>query len=69
MFMDEPFEKMSSNNVKKMIDFFKEQNLQVIFCGASKMDCIGVNCGAIIPVLKKDRCHMTIGSVNYKRTA
>ena len=69
MFMDEPFEKMSSNNVKKMIDFFREQNLQVIFCGASKMDCIGENCGAIIPVLKKDRCHMTIGSVNYKRTA
>ena len=69
MFMDEPFEKMSSNNVKKMIDFFREQNLQVIFCGASKMDCIGENCGAIIPVLKKDRCHMTIGSVNYKQIA
>lgn len=69
MFMDEPFEKMSSNNVKKMIEFFKEQNLQVVFCGASKMDCIGENCGAIIPVLKKDRCHMTIGSVEYKRIA
>lgn len=69
MFMDEPFEKMSSSNVKRMMDFFRAQNLQVIFCGASKMDCIGENCGVILPVLKKDRCHMTLGSVEYKSVA
>ncbi|MDE7433083.1 MAG: hypothetical protein K2N34_14380, partial [Lachnospiraceae bacterium] len=32
IFIDEPFEKMSDHNIKLMLDFFKNQNFQVIFC-------------------------------------
>lgn len=66
MMMDEPFEKMSSENVKKMMELFDELNLQVIFCGASKMESIGEKCGVIVPVLKISKQHMTTGSVEFK---
>ena len=66
MMMDEPFEKMSSENVKKMMELFDELNLQVIFCGASKMESIGEKCGIIIPVLKISKQHMTTGSIEFK---
>lgn len=64
--LDEPFEKMSSENVKKTMELFKELKLQAIFCGASKMDSIGENCGTIIPVLKLSKKNMTVGSVEEK---
>lgn len=34
VFMDEPFEKMSEQNIERMIQFMKEQNLQMVFCAA-----------------------------------
>lgn len=64
--LDEPFEKMSSENVKKTMELFRELRLQAIFCGASKMDSIGENCGTIIPVLKLSKKNMTVGSVEEK---
>jgi uncharacterized protein YPO0396 len=64
--LDEPFEKMSSENVKKTMELFKELKLQAIFCGASKMDSIGENCKTVIPVLKLSKKQMTVGSVEVK---
>lgn len=66
IFIDEPFEKMSDHNIKLMLDFFKNQNFQVIFCAPpNKLESIGSECGVIIPVLKISNDNMQIGQVKF----
>lgn len=66
IFIDEPFEKMSDHNIKLMLDFFKTQNFQVIFCAPpNKLESIGSECGVIIPVLKISNDNMQIGKVKF----
>ena len=66
IFIDEPFEKMSDHNIKLMLDFFKNQNFQVIFCAPpNKLESIGSECGVIIPVLKVSNDNMQIGTVKF----
>lgn len=66
IFIDEPFEKMSDHNIKLMLDFFKNQNFQVIFCAPpNKLESIGSECGVIIPVLKITNDNMQIGKVKF----
>lgn len=66
IFIDEPFEKMSDHNIKLMLEFFKNQDFQVIFCAPpNKTDSIGYECNAIIPVIKLRNDNMQIGSVQF----
>lgn len=66
IFIDEPFEKMSDHNIKLMLDFFKNQNFQVIFCAPpNKLESIGSECGVIIPVLKVSNDNMQIGEIRF----
>lgn len=66
IFIDEPFEKMSDHNIKLMLEFFKNQNFQVIFCAPpNKLESIGNECGVIIPVLKISNDNMQIGKVKF----
>lgn len=66
LFIDEPFEKMSDHNIKLMLDFFVDQDFQVIFCAPpNKLESIGNECGIIIPVLKKSNENMQIGQVRF----
>ena len=66
LFIDEPFEKMSDHNIKLMLDFFRDQNFQVIFCAPpNKLESIGSECGVIIPVLKNGNDDMQIGKVKF----
>ena len=66
LFIDEPFEKMSDHNIKLMLDFFKNQDFQVIFCAPpNKLESIGNECGVIIPVLKISNDNMQIGKVKF----
>ena len=66
IFIDEPFEKMSDDNIKKMLEFFKQQNFQVILCAPSnKMDSIGSECNTIVPVLKIKNEKMLVGKVQF----
>ncbi len=66
IFIDEPFEKMSDHNIKLMLDFFKNQDFQVIFCAPpNKLESIGSECGVIIPVLKLSNDNMQIGKVKF----
>lgn len=66
IFIDEPFEKMSDHNIKLMLEFFKNQDFQVIFCAPpNKLESIGSECGVIIPVLKLSNDNMQIGKVRF----
>lgn len=66
LFIDEPFEKMSDHNIKLMLEFFKNQDFQVIFCAPpNKLESIGNECGVIIPVLKISNDNMQIGKVRF----
>ena len=66
LIIDEPFEKMSDHNIKLMLDFFKNQNFQVIFCAPpNKLESIGSECGVIIPVLKISNDNMQIGEIKF----
>lgn len=68
IFIDEPFEKMSDLNIKKMLNFFKEQNFQVILCApTNRMDSIGTECDIIIPVIKDSKENMLIGKEIIKK--
>ncbi|MGM9942150.1 MAG: SbcC/MukB-like Walker B domain-containing protein [Bulleidia sp.] len=66
VFIDEPFEKMSDKNIRVMLDFFRSQHFQVIFCAPpNKLDSIGKQCDAIIPVRKIHKSNMTLGAVRF----
>jgi DNA repair exonuclease SbcCD ATPase subunit len=63
VFIDEPFAKMDPSNVKIMLDFMKEQNLQMIFCAPDKTELIGNECNVILPVLRTRADLMEIGII------
>lgn len=66
VFIDEPFEKMSDKNIKIMLDFFKTQEFQVIFCAPpNKLDSIGKECDAIIPIKRINKSNMTLGAIKF----
>lgn len=66
VFIDEPFEKMSDKNIKIMLDFFKSQQFQVIFCAPpNKLDSIGKECDAVIPIKKINKSNMTLGAIKF----
>ncbi len=66
VFIDEPFEKMSDENIEKMLDFFKSQDFQVVFCAPpNKLEAIGTECEVIIPVIKYKNDDMKIGQVRF----
>ena len=66
VFIDEPFEKMSDKNIKIMLNFFKAQDFQVIFCAPpNKLDSIGKECDAVIPIKKINKSNMTLGAIKF----
>jgi len=67
VFIDEPFDKMSDDNIKQMLDFFKNQNFQAILCApTNRMDSIGEECDCIVPVIKRSKEQMTVGKERWK---
>ena len=65
VFIDEPFAKMDPGNVKVMLDFMREQRLQVIFCSPDKTESIGNECEVILPVLRVRADSMQLGIVQF----
>ncbi len=65
VFIDEPFAKMDPGNVKLMLDFMREQKLQVIFCSPDKTESIGNECEVILPVLRVRADSMQLGIVQF----
>lgn len=66
VFIDEPFEKMSDKNIKAMLDFFKTQDFQVVFCAPpNKLDSIGKECDAVIPIKKINKSNMILGAIKF----
>lgn len=65
MFIDEPFAKMDPANVKRMLEFLKSQNLQVVFCAPDKTESIGNECQVILPVLRVKPDYMRLGIVQF----
>lgn len=63
VFIDEPFAKMDPSNVKIMLDFMKQQSLQMIFCAPDKTELIGNECNVILPVLRTRVDLMEIGII------
>ncbi|WP_313347131.1 SbcC/MukB-like Walker B domain-containing protein [Sedimentibacter sp.] len=63
VFIDEPFAKMDPINVKIMLDFMKNQKLQMIFCSPDKTELIGNESNVILPVLRTRADLMEIGIV------
>lgn len=63
VFIDEPFAKMDPSNVKIMLDFMKQQKLQMIFCAPDKTELIGNECNVILPVLRTRTDLMEIGII------
>lgn len=67
VFIDEPFAKMDPTNVKIMLGFMKEQNLQMIFCAPDKTELIGNECEVVLPVLKTRTDLMEIGIIEMHK--
>ncbi|MBO2536541.1 SbcC/MukB-like Walker B domain-containing protein [Rummeliibacillus suwonensis] len=67
VFIDEPFAKMDPTNIKIMLGFMKEQNLQMIFCAPDKTELIGNECEVILPVLRTQADLMEIGIVEIHK--
>lgn len=67
VFIDEPFAKMDPANVKIMLGFMKEQNLQMIFCAPDKTELIGNECEVVLPVLRTQPDIMEIGIVELHK--
>ena len=66
VFIDEPFEKMSDKNIKIMLEFFKTQDFQVIFCAPpNKLDSIGKECSVVIPIKRITKSNMTLGAIKF----
>lgn len=65
VFIDEPCAKMDPGNVKLMLDFMKQQKLQVIFCSPDKAETIGNECEVILPVLRVRQDSMQLGIVQF----
>ena len=67
VFIDEPFAKMDPTNVKIMLGFMKEQNLQMIFCAPDKTELIGNECEVVLPVLRTQPDLMEIGIIEMHK--
>lgn len=67
VFIDEPFVKMDPGNVRRMLDFMRAQNLQVIFCAPDKTETIGNVCEVILPVLRVSPDNMLLGVVQFHK--
>lgn len=67
VFIDEPFAKMDPTNVKIMLGFMKEQNLQMIFCAPDKTELIGNECDVILPVLRTRTDLMEMGMIEMHK--
>lgn len=67
VFIDEPFAKMDPTNVKIMLGFMKEQNLQMIFCAPDKTELIGNECNVVLPVLRTRPDLMEMGIVDIHK--
>ncbi|QSX05587.1 hypothetical protein JYG23_13050 [Sedimentibacter sp. zth1] len=67
VFIDEPFSKMDPTNVKIMLGFMKEQNLQMIFCAPDKTELIGDECEVVMPVIRTQADLMEIGIVKMHK--
>lgn len=67
VFIDEPFAKMDPANVKIMLGFMKEQNLQMIFCAPDKTELIGNECEVVLPILRTQPDIMEIGIVEMHK--
>ena len=65
VFIDEPFAKMDPGNVKLMLDFMREQRMQVIFCSPDKTESIGNECEVILPALRVRADSMQLGIVQF----
>ncbi len=65
VFIDEPFAKMDPGNVKLMLNFMREQKLQVIFCSPDKTESIGNECEVILPALRVRADSMQLGIVQF----
>ena len=65
VFIDELCAKMDPGNVKLMLDFMKQQKLQVIFCSPDKTETIGNECEVILPVLRVRQDSMQLGIVQF----
>lgn len=68
VFIDEPFVKMDPGNVRLMLQFMKEQKLQLIFCAPDKTETIGAACDVILPVLRVRADSMKMGIVQFHET-
>lgn len=67
VFIDEPFAKMDPTNVKIMLSFMKEQNLQMVFCAPDKTELIGNECDVILPVLRTRPDLMEMGMIDLHK--
>lgn len=67
VFIDEPFAKMDTNNVKIMLGFMKRQKLQVIFCSPDKTETIGNECEVILPALRVSVNNMQLGIIQFNK--
>jgi hypothetical protein len=67
VFIDEPFAKMDPTNVKIMLGFMREQNLQMIFCAPDKTELIGNECEVVLPVLRTKPDLMEIGVIDMQK--
>lgn len=65
VFIDEPFAKMDPGNVKLMLNFMREQKLQIIFCSPDKTETIGNECEVLLPVLRVRPDSMQLGIVKF----
>lgn len=66
VFIDEPFAKMDPVNIKIMLGFMKEQNLQMIFCAPDKIELIGSECDVVLPVIRTQADLMEIGTFDMQ---
>ena len=66
VFIDEPFAKMDPTNIRAMLKFMKNQNLQMIFCAPDKTELIGNECQVILPVLRTETNLMEVGIVEMQ---
>lgn len=69
VFIDEPFAKMDPTNIKIMLNFMKEQRLQMIFCAPDKTELIGNECEVILPVLRTKANSMEVGIIEIREGA
>lgn len=66
VFIDEPFAKMDPTNIKIMLNFMKDQKLQMIFCAPDKTESIGNECEVILPVLRTQPNLMEVGIIEMR---